>query len=392
MNKDFRDPELAGGLVKAIRRDINDLGRPVRLMEVCGTHTVAISRSGIRNLLDGVVELRSGPGCPVCVTSQEDIDHMISLAYLPNTTVLTYGDMLRVPGATGTLEEARAAGGDVRVLYSALDGVRAAGAEPSRQFVFLAVGFETTAPGTALAVKEAARRGLDNFTLHPAHKTIPAALRALLAPARSQASTGSGGPPAIEGFILPGHVSAVIGRKAYDFLAADFGLPGVITGFEPVDILLAVRELVRSVMARAGGKRVVNLYPRVVREDGNARAQALTREVLEPCPSAWRGLGTIPDSGLTLREEWRAFNAVKRFAGAGGLQSSLHPALGGSRSRAAGISACRCGDVLRGLIAAPECPLFGRGCTPISPVGPCMVSSEGSCAAHYAHERRRYAR
>ncbi len=390
----FRDPALVRDLVVAIRDEVAALGRPLTLMEVCGTHTVAISRSGIRELLRGLVDLRSGPGCPVCVTAEADIDRMVALAGLPDTVVLTYGDMLRVPGDRGTLEEARARGADVRVVYSAGEAVKAAAADPSRRHVFLGVGFETTAPGAALAVLEAALRGLDNFLVYSAHKTLPAALRALLEPsARARAARTP-----VEGFLLPGHVSAVIGRGAYDFLATEFGLPGAVTGFEPVEILLAVRELARLSRAGGAGRRVLNLYPRVVREEGNPRAQAVIEEVFRPCPAEWRGLGRIEASGLALRPRWSTFDAASRLASELGrvAASRSTPCSPGEADpkgplpdpdRAAARRACRCGDVLRGDLLPPDCPLFGRACTPAAPVGPCMVSSEGSCSAYYRYDR-----
>jgi hydrogenase expression/formation protein HypD len=394
VNGGFRDRALARALVRAIRREVETLGRPVTLMEVCGTHTVAISRSGIRDLLEGYVDLRSGPGCPVCVTDQADIDRMVALAALPGTTVLTYGDMLRVPGRHGTLEQARAAGADVRVVYSAAESVGVASADRSRRFVFLGVGFETTAPGAALAVTEAARLGLENFLVFSAHKLLPPALRALLGPKGGAGSEGRGDRPAraqarisrtVEGFLLPGHVSAVIGRKAYDFLAEDFALPGVIAGFEPVDVLLAVKELVR-VAGVASAAAVTNLYQRVVREEGNPRARAIIDEVFEPCPAAWRGLGSIEGSGLAFRSRFADFDATLAL---GRDVASALRRLGGSA--ATGRPACCCGSVLRGDILPPDCPLFGRTCTPGDPAGPCMVSSEGSCAAYYGYEGRRWA-
>jgi len=407
----FRDGEAAGRLIAAIHRLIERLGRPVTLMEVCGTHTMAISRTGIRDLLRGAVDLRSGPGCPVCVTSESDLDCMVALSHIPGVTVLTYGDMLRVPGSFGSLERARAEGADVRVVYSALDAVQAAAAEPDRTFVFLGVGFETTAPGAALAVLRAAGEGLGNFAVLSAHKTLPEALRALLGAPRS------GARPGTEGFILPGHVSAVIGHRAYDFLAQEYGLPGAVTGFEPVDILLAVRRLVgilagaeaggesaprrtavggeagrasRRQAAGAGAASVLNLYPRVVKEDGNPRARAIIDRVFEPGPAEWRGLGTVPGSGLVFRDAYREFDAARRFAG--GIAEALEALRrreDGWEKRVALRRSCRCGDVLRGDMVPPECGLFGRACTPSDPVGPCMVSSEGSCAAYYRYERAR---
>jgi len=405
VNQPFRDRDLVASLVRDIRRDVTALGRPVTLMEVCGTHTMAVSRSGLRDLLGGLVELRSGPGCPVCVTAEDDLDRMIALATLPGTTVVTYGDMLRVPGGLGSLEEARTAGADVRVTYSALTAVQTAAAEPERRVIFLGVGFETTAPGAALALSEAVRRGADNFFLYSAHKTLPPALRALLdgsPPPTGATSPGASGDPGsagpgaerrrVEGFILPGHVSAVLGRRAYEFLSEDYGLPAAVTGFEPVDILIGVRELVRAVARQVrGGARppVLNLYPRVVRENGNPRARDIVERVFAPCGAEWRGLGAIPGSGLSLRPEWWEYDAAVRFGDELALRleaAAAHPSASGRR-RDALRRACRCGAVLRGEILPPECPLFGRACTPSDPVGPCMVSGEGSCAAYHRYHR-----
>lgn len=384
----FRDPALVAALVDSIRKRVDALGRPVALMEVCGTHTVAISRSGLRDLLHGWVEFRSGPGCPVCVTSERDIDHMVALAYIPGVAVLTYGDMIRVPGSLGTLEGARGDGADVRVVYSVLDGMAAAVAQPDRLFVFLGVGFETTAPGLALAVKQAARDGAANFAAFSAHKTLPAALRALLGPPGDSPPGSS-----VEGFILPGHVSAVLGRYAYDFLARDHNLPAAVTGFEPVDILAAVSRLVDEVGSRRAGRPVslaANLYPRVVRERGNPRARAIVDEVFAPAAAEWRGLGRIDDSGLDFQPGYAAFDAAARLGERlPETVDRLERAFGRrARSRRAATEACRCGEVIRGEILPTACPLFGRGCTPRSPVGPCMVSSEGSCAAYHRYHRQ----
>lgn len=357
----FRDPGVARGLVDRIcSRVVRELGGHVTLMEVCGTHTVAISRSGIRAALRDAVTLVSGPGCPVCVTSPEDVDAMVALAET-GPTVFTFGDMMRVPGTGGSLESVRARGARVQVAYSPMDAVSYAAAHPAEQVVFLAVGFETTAPGVALAVGRARELGLTNFTIYTAHKLIPPALRALL-----------DGETGVRGFLLPGHVSTVIGRRSLAFLAEEYGVPAVIAGFEPVDILVAIDRLT-SMLAR-GEAGVVNAYSRAVREEGNVLAQEAMRSCFEPVDATWRGLGLIPASGLGLRRGWDQFEARGRF----GIRVRPAPGL---------TSGCRCGDVLRGLLLPPRCPLFARACTPATPRGPCMVSSEGACAAYFRYER-----
>lgn len=345
--------------VARIRQKVEEAGRPIRLMEVCGTHTVAISRSGLRSLLRGAVEMVSGPGCPVCVTADAEIDRMLAYCDVPGAIVATYGDLMRVPGSHSSLAERRAEGADVRVVYSALDAVELARANPGRPVIFLGVGFETTAPAAALALQAAREQGVANFYLHSAHKLTPPAVHALLA-------EGS----RLDGFICPGHVSTVLGEQGFAFLPREYGLPAAISGFEPLDILLAVDYLVDAAL----GQRPVELfngYRRWVRPEGNQRALAVLAETFEPCAAPWRGLGTIPASGLALRPEYARFDADVAFPA---------PPLPPPRRRA-----CRCGDVLRGVIRPPECPLFGRGCDPQRPLGPCMVSSEGACAAYYRY-------
>ncbi len=356
---EFRDPALASRLVAAIRAEAG--GRKLRLMEVCGTHTVAIFRSGLRQLLGGAVELISGPGCPVCVTAQRDVDFAVGLAAQPGVTVATFGDMIKVPGTNGSLQEARARGADVRIVYSALDAVRLAAAQPDRRVVFLGVGFETTAPTIAASLLEARRRGLRNYLIYSAHKLVPPALRALLAAGEVQ----------LDGLILPGHVSTVIGTEPYRFLAAEYGLPAVITGFEPLDVLQGVHTLVE--MAVAGRPVVANQYTRAVRPEGNPVALRTMHEVFEPGDAEWRGMGRIPASGLYLRADFADCDAARSFAV--DVTSSREPA------------GCACGRVLRGVAKPPQCGLFARVCTPARPIGPCMVSSEGTCAAYYAYGR-----
>lgn len=356
---EFRDPELAQALLATLKREAGD--RPLRLMEVCGTHTVAIFRSGVRQLLDGVVDLLSGPGCPVCVTAQRDIDYGIGLAELAGVTLATFGDMVKVPGTRGSLQQARARGADVRIVYAANDAVRLAAANPSRRVVFLGVGFETTAPTVAAALLEAKRRGIDNFFVFSVHKLVPPALRALLA---------SGETP-LDGLILPGHVSAIIGEGPYRFLSEEYGLAAAITGFEPLDVLRGIVELVSAV--RTGRPAVVNRYERAVAREGNRAALGLMAEVFAPADADWRGLGRIPGSGLALREEYAPYDAARAFRV--DVSHSREPA------------GCACGPVLRGAAKPPECALFARACTPERPVGPCMVSTEGTCAAYYAYGR-----
>lgn len=361
----FREPERVRPLLDEVRRladrVADRLGRPAAFMEVCGTHTVAVSRSGLRAALAGRVELKSGPGCPVCVTDQADIDAMLALAGLPGVTLATFGDMVRVPGSRRSLEEARAAGADVRVVYSPADAVDLAAAEPDRQVVFLGVGFETTAPAVALAGMAAGERGLGNFSVFAAHKLYPPALKALLADPEVR----------LDGFLLPGHATTVLGRRRLAFLAEDHGVPAAVAGFEPVDVLAALRELLGQVLE--GRPRVANCYPRLVREEGNPRALDVIDAFFEPAPAAWRGIGVIPQSGLAIRPRWRAWDAAARFD-APVQPARPHPG-------------CRCGDLMKGKAGPFDCRLFGRACRPERPLGPCMVSSEGACAAYYRYER-----
>jgi len=334
---------------------------PAAIMEVCGTHTVALFRSGLRSVLPAELRLISGPGCPVCVTSQGYIDAACELAARRDVTICTYGDMVRVPGRRGSLERLRAEGADVLVVYSARDAVRAAGERPGRSVVFLAVGFETTAPATAAAVLAADRAGLGNFLVLPAHKRVVPAMEALLA----------GGGCAIDGFLCPGHVSVVIGAGAYEPIARRHGRPCVVAGFEPAGMLAGIAAILRQLAAREA--RVENAYGVAVRQEGNAAALRLIDEVFAPAPADWRAIGTIPASGMELRGRYAAYDARRRF----GVE------LGGNYEP----PGCRCGQVIQGLLDPPECALFGGACTPTAPVGPCMVSSEGTCAAWYKYRR-----
>ncbi len=347
---------MAAPRLEEIRRLAGGLGREVRLMEVCGTHTVSIRRAGLRSLLPENVRLLSGPGCPVCVTPAGYIDLALSLLEQPDLVLATFGDMLKVPGASGNSLASRLGSGRLRILYSPaeLPGLARAAAGP---VVFLGVGFETTAPTVAAAFLQAARQGIGNLYLFAAFKTVPPALRALLADPQSR----------LDGFLLPGHVSAVLGLEPYRFLEEAGGLPGVVTGFEPLDLLDGILALLRQIAA--GARRVENAYARVVRPGGNPRAREVMAELLEPEDALWRGLGSIPGSGLRLRERYRALDAAAHFA--------LRPVW---NSEPPG---CGCARVLLGRLEPETCPLFGQACTPESPIGPCMVSSEGSCAAAF---------
>lgn len=352
----FKDPKLARGLIETIHRLAPE---HATLMEVCGTHTVAIARNGIRDLMPEGLRLASGPGCPVCVTCNRDIDTVIALARIPNVTITTFGDMTRVPGSTSSLLAEQAAGRSVEIVYSPLDALAFAKAHPEREVVFVGVGFETTTPLVAMAIKRAKAMGLSNFTVFAAHKNMPGALELLV------------GDPTLEldALILPGHVSTIIGAEPYRFLAEKYGIPGVITGFEPVDVLQGIVMLVRQL--HEGRAEIEIAYARGVMPEGNPVALAAIDEVFEICTATWRGLGDIPGSGYRIRDEFANFDAVRRF------EPDVEP----TRDP----KGCRCGDVLRARIAPNECPLFRTVCTPENPVGPCMVSSEGSCAAYYRY-------
>ena len=357
---DFRRPKNAAALAAAIR-GLTDPQRPVRLMEICGTPTMAIARAGLRGVLAPGVKLLSGPGCPVCVTPAGAIDAVLRLSEQPGVTVASYGDLLRVPGSVrgDTLLRRRALGARVLTVYSPLEAVEAAAADPAREVVFLGVGFETTAPGTAACILEAAERGLRNFSVLCLLKRTEPALRALIAAPDF----------AVDGFLCPGHVATVTGAEAFRFLPAEFGLPAVVSGFAAGDILYAVWRL--AGMLAEGRPALENEYTRLVRAQGNPAAQAAIDRVFAPADSVWRGLGGIPAGGYAIREEFAAWDAAKKFGIAPGPERET--------------PGCRCGAVLRGVCAPRDCPLFGKVCTPADPVGPCMVSGEGACAAAWKY-------
>ncbi len=354
----YRDPSTAAGLVQRIIAASGRLGRRATFMEVCGTHTHAVAAAGLRRMLPDDVRLISGPGCPVCVTPVDYLDRALALAGLPDTLVCTFGDLMRVPSSHSSLERARAAGARIEVVYSARDAVARARSAPSTRVVFLGVGFETTAPTIAAAIAEADADGIPNFLVLPGNKVMPPPMAALA----SDPELG------VDGFLLPGHVSVLTGWKVFRFLADDHGIPGAVVGFSPTDVLRGVLELLEQRIR--GEATITNLYNRVVDADGNRVAAALVDRYFESATVTWRGFGPIPDSGLVLRDEFAHRDAGRIEVE---VPDPVEP------------HGCRCGEVLRGSIDPPECSLFGAACIPDAPVGACMVSAEGTCAAWYRH-------
>lgn len=354
---DFRDKQDVKNLIELIK---SASVKQTNIMEVCGTHTMAIAQAGIRQMLPKNIRLISGPGCPVCVTPAERIDDICRLSRRKDVIITTYGDMVRVPGTRKyiSLDRSRMEGADVRIVYSSMDALDIAADNPQSEVVFLGIGFETTAPASAAAIEAAECRGIGNFSVFSLHKTVEPVMRTLLESAEVR----------IDAFLLPGHVAVITGTKGFRFLRR-YRVPGVVSGFEPVDILKAVYMIVLQVESRR--YEVENEYTRLVSEDGNLEAMEAMHQVFEPCPDIWRGLGLIPGSGMKIVEKYRRYDAVAKF--------------GIELSGPVKVPACMCGDVLQGRIEPAECPLFGSGCTPDSPVGPCMVSAEGSCAAAYKY-------
>ncbi len=338
------------------------IGRPINIMEVCGTHTVSIFRNGIRSTLPSGLKLLSGPGCPVCVTDQSYIDAILELAENKDCLIATYGDMMRVQGKTGSLET-KQSGGNVKVVLSSEDALQLAKDNPHKTVIFAAVGFETTTPATAVAVKQAKKENIDNFCILSGHKIVLPAMRALL----------SGKANHIDAFLCPGHVSVIIGFDSFNEIVNDFKRPCVVAGFEPMQIIEGLAEICRQL--QQGIAEVTSLYHAAVTPKGNLIAQKIIDECFEPVDGYWRGLGKIEKSTLKLREQYSQFDAVKRF----NIDENPHEDKTG----------CRCGEVLCGLIEPPQCHLFAQACTPQTPVGPCMVSSEGACAAWFKYNRRK---
>ncbi len=357
----FKDPALARELIETIQDLASKIERPVRLMEVCGTHTVSIARFGIRNLMPDTIYLASGPGCPVCVTSNHDIDTVIALSRLPRVIIATFGDMTRVPGSTSSLIAEQAEGHDIRIVYSPLDALSIARDNPDKEIVFVGVGFETTTPLIAQTILRAHALHIENFSVYVAHKNMPHALKVIVDDPETS----------IDAFILPGHVSTIIGTRPYQFLADDYKIPCVITGFEPVDILQGIAMILNQIVRDVHHVEIA--YARAVMVSGNEYAQRAIDEVFEVVDAEWRGLGSIPQSGYSLSKKYESFDACIR------LKPSVEPVVE--------HKGCKCGEVLRGIMTPDACPLFHSICTQINPVGPCMVSSEGACAAYYRYYR-----
>ncbi|MGD2185208.1 MAG: hydrogenase formation protein HypD [Desulfobacterales bacterium] len=353
---EYRDSELSKSLLQKIKTISK---KEVRLMEVCGTHTVSIFRSGIRSLLPQTISLLSGPGCPVCVTDQAEIDAFIELARIDGVIIATFGDLMRVPGTKSSLQKESAAGRDIRVVYSTFDALEIAKKNPDQRVVFLGVGFETTAPTIAAAILSASQMDVKNFSVISAHKLVPPALEALM----------SAEKVLIDGFILPGHVSVIIGLKAYQPFFDQHQIPCVVAGFEPTDILQAVSMLVE--MLESSRPNLDNAYQRAVTVDGNTKAQQILGQIFEPVDACWRGIGLIPQSGLKIRQHYADLDAEKLF----NIEvPDAKPPKG-----------CACGEVLIGTKIPLECALYKKACTPMDPVGPCMVSTEGTCSAYYKY-------
>ncbi len=355
---EYRDPKLALRLLDEIRRKAT---RRWTIMEICGGQTHSVLRNGIDQLLPETVELVHGPGCPVCVTPLETIERALAGAATPGVILASFGDMLRVPGSEKDLFMARSEGADVRIVFSPLDALQIARDNPGKEVVFLAVGFETTAPANAMAVRQAAREGVSNFSELVSQVMVPPAMRAILS------SPGN----RVQGFLAAGHVCAIMGWEEYEPVAEEFGVPIVPTGFEPVDLLDGILKVVD--MLEEGRSGVLNAYGRVVSREGNREARKVMQEVFEVADRPWRGIGVIPASGLVLRGEYARFDAEKRFD-VGHIAPQESPL-------------CRSGEVLQGHLKPDACPAFGRECTPQSPLGATMVSSEGACAAYYRYHR-----
>jgi len=353
-SEEYRNPELGRKLVARIHRHST---RQIKLMEFCGGHTAAVLKHGIRQLLPPTIEMLSGPGCPVCVTASADLDRAIAMARLPDVIITSFGDMLRVPGSYSSLQTAKAEGADVRIVYSTQDALAIARENRDKSIIFIGIGFETTAPTIAASILQAEQEKISNYHVLSLHKVCPPIMKALL----------DLGEINLNGIIAPGHVSAIIGAYPYGFLPADYNIACVISGFEPLDILLCIDMLVDQI--ESGDYKVEIAYRRGVKPEGNQQAVRLMETVFEVGDADWRGIGTVPASGLKIRAEYEKFDAESRFEVDPG--PTLEP------------RGCICGSILRGVSTPLDCKLFSNICTPEQPVGPCMVSTEGSCATYY---------
>jgi len=353
---EFRNSKLAEGLIRQIQQKSKT---PVRFMEFCGGHTVAIFKYGIRQVLPKTIEMVSGPGCPVCVTANADLDKALALAQIPNVIITTFGDMLKVPGSYSSLQEVKAEGADVRMVYSTTDALKIAENNPTKSVVFLGIGFETTTPTIAASILQAEEKRIKNYYVLSMHKLCPPVIQALL----------DSGEVKLNGLVCPGHVSVITGSSPWEFIAKDYGIPCVVSGFEPLDILQCVDMLVSQI--ENSESRVEIAYRRGVRPEGNLQALRLMEQVFEPCPAQWRGMGEVANSGLKLRGRYKQFDAEVAF------DINTPP----TREP----TGCICGDILRGVKTPIDCTLFGKACKPEHPVGPCMVSAEGSCSAYYLY-------
>ncbi len=350
-------------IVKKIAGELQNfsLNHDVRIMEVCGTHTTEFFRTGVKDIFPDRLRLVDGPGCPVCVTPNEYLDRAIEIGRKYNTIIATFGDMIKVPSSYSSLGSEKSEGMDIEVVYSPLDALEIAEKNPDREIIFISVGFETTAPLEAVTILEANKRNIKNFSLLSGNKLTPPAVKALL----------DSGEINIDAFILPGHVSAIIGVAGWRFISEDYGMPCVVAGFEAHDLIRSTLLILKLIRDKRDD--ILNEYARVVKEKGNTQARDIMYQVFQTGDALWRGIGVIPESGLEIKKEYAAFDAFKKF-----------PANPPEPKEPAG---CKCGELLRGLITPRECPLFSRGCTPAHPVGPCMVSTEGPCAAYYNYGR-----
>ncbi|TKJ45048.1 hydrogenase formation protein HypD [Candidatus Aerophobetes bacterium Ae_b3a] len=358
---EFRQKEPVRGLTKKIKQLAADIKKEISLMEVCGTHTMAVFRYGIKALLPKNLHLLSGPGCPVCVTANDYIDKAIAYAHQDKTILVTFGDIMKVPGSRSSLSEEASEGAQIRVVYSSLEALEIARKNPSYRVIFLGIGFETTAPTIAASILMASEEKISNYLILSGHKIMPPAMRALVENHQIH----------IDGFLCPGHVSAITGSKIYEFLAREYRIPCVVAGFEPLDILESIRLLLSQI--RSGQARVENEYRRAVTYEGNLKAQQLMEKVFSKQSASWRGIGKIPQSGLKIRKNYASFDVEAQFP-IKIKESKDYPG-------------CICGDILRGLKTPPDCSLFKKVCSPSRPLGACMVSSEGTCAAYYKYHQ-----